>query len=318
MKERDINERLLKHAIDHPGEPLPPDLADFVEKNEKAKQEWEKQRSWVNVLKDEDQWQAPDGFYEKLADRAFYEKRRADITASTKRDLHLDDDEQVWRPTISPWFARTVLVGLFFIMIGLPVAMMLFNQWNTIGQFDYVDGHVLAQSNGDEEIDYKDPIRRGATVITPANSNCILKLEGGNSIIVSALSRVNVDDARNIMVERGRVFFDITPGQGDFSVRVPDGSVHVIGTEFEVQVKEDSTSVLVTEGTVLLHDGIDEKPVHAGNLGEFLPSQPISVKTVPNAQLKLNWVNSIREKKNEHDIQRYYPSLARPTHLTGE
>jgi len=142
MNEHNLKERLLQHAIDRPGEPLPAGLMQILEHSPAAQAEWKRIQGWVGLLKTEDKWEAPEGFYTKLADRAEYEKRRADLTANTLRDLNLDDDERIWRPNIGPWFARGVLASLFLLVIGLPLFMMVMNEWSQVRRIDFVEGNL--------------------------------------------------------------------------------------------------------------------------------------------------------------------------------
>lgn len=66
-------------------------------------------------------------------------------------------------------------------------------------------------------------------------------VQGGSTFSISA---------REIRLESGQVRVRVKPGIGNFQVRAPHASAHVIGTEFEVRTDGGQTSVAVQHGIV--------------------------------------------------------------------
>jgi len=92
----------------------------------------------------------------------------------------------------------------------------------------------------------------------------------------SRLSFTGRSDAREVELE-GTAFFAVEPtNQGRFIVRTALGETQVLGTRFEVRVREDSLRVLVVEGQVAVSVGDERILVDGGNMmlssGEGSPS----------------------------------------------
>lgn len=93
-----------------------------------------------------------------------------------------------------------------------------------------------------------------------------LKFPGGVVARVAGGTRFSVSP-REILLQQGKVRVSVKPGIGDFAVRGPDASAHVIGTEFEVEANGDGTTVSVHEGKVEVRaPGAEPVKVGAGEV----------------------------------------------------
>lgn len=93
-------------------------------------------------------------------------------------------------------------------------------------------------------------------------------LEDGSVLTLGASSRVTVkftESKRQVMLERGEVFFEVAKDAGrPFVVSVGGGQVRAVGTAFNINKRNDSVTVSVVEGIVKVTRNLnaaDEMPV---------------------------------------------------------
>ncbi len=309
MNRQDVKHDLMNHAIDRPGEPLPQHLKKQLEADPSLQKEWQRMSSMVSALKSEDEWTPTEGFYVTLVEKAMQVKRRADLTTPTTRDLGLD--RYGWLDLFRfEGMQRWAIVTVLVLILSIPISYYGWNEWNTVGQINYVKGNLIVHGYDPGDIQRKDPIHRGTVVHTPQGSNCSIQLEAGTNVLVSSLSRIEVQDNRRVRVQRGKAYFDITPGKGKFSVQVPEGEIRVLGTAFTVNVEDDKSLVVVERGLVELHADGRSIQVRPKQEGALTPNRAPSVNTVDRMEQRLRWVSRLREEKNKDDLRTYYPSLA--------
>lgn len=319
MKCSAIQEQLLSAAIDGKAENLPAHLAAHLHTCEACRKEWVNLRGWTAALRAPDPWQPQGNFMDVLVERAMREKRRADLTEDTTRDLHLVGDESRFSWFSLPEsFTRWAFSSALAIVLVAPLLFFAYGRWNTVGQFDYLQGNVIVMNGGSHPLAKESPVKRGATIQTPQQASTIIALENETELVIAPLSRVVIEDERNIRVERGKAYFDITPGHGEFHVTVPDGTVQVLGTAFEVSVEEGQSNITVTRGLVEITNGSQGLRVEGGQAGTLKRFETPIVKPVPSLIPTMRWVVQMRELKTEDDIRTYYPSLAAPTPNTGD
>ncbi len=82
---------------------------------------------------------------------------------------------------------------------------------------------------------------------------------------VDGNTNLRFDGPRVVSVERGRVYFDTgSSGARAIEVRTPRGTVHDVGTRFEVHVSEETLRVRVRDGAVSVTRGSEAREGHAG------------------------------------------------------
>ncbi|WP_454817124.1 FecR family protein [Labrys neptuniae] len=93
-------------------------------------------------------------------------------------------------------------------------------------------------------------------------------LSDGSKVLLdadSALDEAFDKTERQVKLVRGTASFDVAPGKAPFVVRVPDGDIRDIGTQFDVNLGDDGTVVTLESGKVA---------VKAEHLGEALLDAP--------------------------------------------
>ncbi|MBO9525522.1 MAG: FecR domain-containing protein [Sphingobium yanoikuyae] len=103
----------------------------------------------------------------------------------------------------------------------------------------------------------------------------------------AALS-VDFDDKQRIVhLLAGRAWFDVRHEGRPFLVEAERGMTRDIGTSFEVDRKEGSVEIGVTQGTVQVRspDGMQGPPMHAGERMRYSASELSALPAVPTSQL---------------------------------
>ncbi|MEZ6062211.1 MAG: VIT domain-containing protein [Planctomycetaceae bacterium] len=110
----------------------------------------------------------------------------------------------------------------------------------------------------------------GDTIETSPTERRRVTLPDGSVLYVNTDASVKVSAPRQVEVTRGEVFvevvpqFDQTDESAQFEVVTPVRTVTALGTKFSVVASNDSTEVLVTQGSVQVSDL--ESPIMAGQL----------------------------------------------------
>ncbi|NQT86357.1 FecR domain-containing protein [bacterium] len=133
-------------------------------------------------------------------------------------------EPRAWRGPLVRWAAAAVLA------IGALAGSLLLRR-------SYPD----PQASGDVTVT-DGTLRRGATVRTADDQQVALTLGGYCQVDVNANSVVRVVGAprdERIILERGRVACDVTPGAGQFAVETEHCTISVKGTRFAVELLEN-------------------------------------------------------------------------------
>ncbi len=310
MKCGAVQKQLMDYAVEKKSGTLPPHLQTHVESCTKCQQEWKNLQGWVSFLRSDDPWSPDNHFFDNLVERAVQEKRRGDLTEPAYRQIgkwNLFDWEN--------WNALTLTHALSWAAVACILISVLgfgWNQWQEIGTVEYGSGNVIANNLFlQESVDTK-TIDRNTYIQVPQRANCILRLEGGAQVMIASLSRVIIHDSRSVEIQKGKAYFDIPSGRGDFQVQVPEGTVQVLGTAFEISVDNEGSEVTVTRGLVQLSNGLQQKMVNPGQVGIFTFDQNINIQQAQSMNEVLQWIKNLQDEKNQSDLRKYYPSLAVP------
>ncbi|WP_082980230.1 FecR family protein [Labrys sp. WJW] len=95
-----------------------------------------------------------------------------------------------------------------------------------------------------------------------------ITLSDGSKVLLdadSALDEAFDQKERQVRLLRGTASFDVAPGKAPFVVRVPDGDIRDIGTQFDVSLGENGTIVTLESGKVA---------IKAEHIGEALLDEP--------------------------------------------
>ncbi|MGB6641298.1 MAG: FecR family protein, partial [Thermoanaerobaculia bacterium] len=102
-------------------------------------------------------------------------------------------------------------------------------------------------------------------VRTEPGTRAALRLAGGPSLRLGYGTLVRFVSESDLILEAGRIYLDsgaLGEGESSISVRTPFGLVEDIGTQFEVDIREQGIKVRVREGLVTLdhEDRVFEAP----------------------------------------------------------
>jgi len=109
-----------------------------------------------------------------------------------------------------------------------------------------------------------DDVHAGDRIETGASSRAALRAADGSSIRIDQGSRVRFLAPSVIEVNAGAVYVATAAGSRGFEVRTPIGTVHDVGTQFEVRVLEASLRLRVRTGAVELRRGNSVTAAAAG------------------------------------------------------
>ncbi len=318
MRCRDVQKELLSIIADGKEKPLSKAYEEHLESCESCRQEWKHLRGWGKLLKNEEPWKPEEGFYERLVETGMREKQRAALTESVSRDLLVQPFnlfEFLQRPIHLPRFVPAAILAL---LLFLPLFFIAHQSFNTIGSFDFSTGSVYAYSDEVIQTDKGGTITKGTSIQTAQEGESIVKLRGGTEILIASLSRIVVEDARTVHLERGRAYFDIQHGKGEFRVTTPSGEILVLGTAFDIRVENEETLVTVTRGTVQITGENRSQKVNGGFEGILRRDSAPQVRQARLISQTERWVASLRQKRNMDELQKYYPSLSvQPTKTRG-
>ncbi len=316
MRCSSILQELTNWAIDRGDTALPERLETHLRDCARCREEWKSIRQWTELLRpsQEETWQPEEGFFERLTEQAMLEKRRAAITESTRRDLALDGTG--WIAIMQQPLYRWLPSLAIFLLIAIPLGLWLFRMQNTIGEFDFSSGQVIAQARQPLDPRKGMTIKRNTSVQTPQNAESIIRLYSGSEICVASLSRVTFIDKRTVRVDHGKAYFDISKQKSGFIVQLPQGEVKVLGTAFLVSIAQGKATVTVTRGTVQVMNGNASVQVESGMESIVASNQRPTIPRAVQPQ-KMNaatrWISQIWDLRNQEELRKYYPSLAAPT-----
>jgi len=170
------------------------------------------------------------------------------------------------RTRIRRWFLTAVrLVPVVMPVILLIMAGLLWLAWptykvddaNTLGMVMHSDGSTAktyTMRGKERHVSAQDVINPGDTFDTGDASRLLLGLTGPSHITIFENSVVEVREPREIILEKGRVFFDVFREARQFRVNTPDGRITVFGTSFQVDIQNAGTEVTVASGEVMVEN----------------------------------------------------------------
>lgn len=302
---------LLAWRIDHPNRPLPKSLQKAVDNDPALLEEWRNIQGWANLLNAPDPWIPPEGFFERVAETAMREKRRAALTEPTRRELLLDPYQ--WGDLFSGVWARSYAMAAALLLLLTPVFWTGYHSYQTQGTIRFAEGHVIEVSGSSSPLRRDDRVRRGASIQTAANGQAILRLKGGVEACLDSRTQLTFHDSRTVELHRGRAHFDVAPSAKGFRVQTTEGEVMVLGTAFTVEAGENGSRVLVSRGRVRVA-GVDRSiEVEQGHEGILNSSGAAHLTEARNLLQRTRWVTVLQEKSDYQELHLYYPSLAGPT-----
>jgi len=162
----------------------------------------------------------------------------------------------------SIWRERAIrLIPVGFATVLVVLAFLISEQWPTddawhehvVGVVSNVSGNVVRLSDfgmTEDTTDLKQFSSKGDSIRTAKDSHAIVTLKGGTDITLDEGSAITFQDNRQVRMDSGQAYFNVTPANQLFRVLTPYGDITVFGTQFNVVVDSESVRVDVTEGVV--------------------------------------------------------------------
>jgi len=108
-------------------------------------------------------------------------------------------------------------------------------------------------------------IRAEDVIETDGSSRASLRATGGSSVRIDRGSRIRLVAPAVVELVEGAVYIATSEGSRNFEVRTPIGTVHDVGTQFEVRLAETSLRVRVRSGRVEIRRRAGVVPAGAGS-----------------------------------------------------
>lgn len=152
------------------------------------------------------------------------------------------------------------------------------------------------------------------TIKSPVAKNTIHILPDNSKVTLSPLAEVKYSKTdwhknRNLQLD-GQAYFEVVKGS-QFSVDVPQGSINVLGTKFEVIESKKSLKVNCTEGKVKVFNNSNQSVIISENQSVSILNQKFSdifSNNLTNAEF-LNdriKVKSLNTAKLANELKRFY------------
>jgi ferric-dicitrate binding protein FerR (iron transport regulator) len=125
-------------------------------------------------------------------------------------------------------------------------------------------GLIAPARGGTLRVAAGDPVPARSSVSTGADGRIALRLADGISIRMDHATRLGIESARDVVLERGAVYVDKAPGGTPFQVRTGLGVLRDIGTQFEARVGDGVLRLRVREGVVILDRDAGAETAEAG------------------------------------------------------
>ncbi|HVV85719.1 MAG TPA: VIT domain-containing protein, partial [Kofleriaceae bacterium] len=94
----------------------------------------------------------------------------------------------------------------------------------------------------------------------------------------------------------GKVFLDVVPGKGTFTVETGQGQLAVLGTRFVVDATQDATTAAVLRGAVAMRSSGHEEILHAGEEGTMTARTPPVRRPAERLSHLVSWVSERRRR----------------------
>ncbi|NUM53025.1 MAG: FecR domain-containing protein [Candidatus Hydrogenedentes bacterium] len=136
-------------------------------------------------------------------------------------------------------------------------------------------------------------ITRGDRLETRRGSFLMVSLTGPTSVKIGSSTSLRVTDARNISLERGKIWLDVGRDGKLFRVNTPRGEVTVFGTCFSVSYVNELTTVTVERGEVQVETDQEFCALEAGQRAEVSGDGALSEPSAVDAKIENAWARVI-------------------------
>lgn len=194
-----------------------------------------------------------------------------------------------------PWLTRAV-IGTLALAAGVAALLLFRNQLTPVVAPPDELGRTIASSTLKplpEKLQAQmTRLKVGDAIATGPAERQRRVLPDGSILYVDRGTKATITGNRAVTVERGNVYVEVAPSDAErFTVATPTREVVAHGTRFEVQVAEQGTGVVVTQGKVKVA-GLNDLLV----AGQRLVLGKDAVEPAPRASHLLDWTQDLMEQ----------------------
>jgi hypothetical protein len=217
---------------------------------------------------------------------------RAAVEAEWRGTLHRRSRVMVWRWALAA--AALVLAALWFRPTARPVAP----RPPEVATVVRVDGSVRLESSPSPVrlLTIGDRLVAGAAADTTAGGRIALQLASGIALRVKEGTRIAVEAPSIVRLEHGAIYVDTKSGASAprrMEVHTPQGTVHNVGTRFEVVADSGAVRIRVRNGEVRVDRAGPEVRVIAGGVVALLPDRRVEWGAAPPFGKDWSWVEAL-------------------------
>ena len=198
---------------------------------------------------------------QKVVERLRKEKQSAEAAAISPQ---WESSEEIFPRRLSAFSFNRLQKGIGYSLPVLCVAVIIgFFFLKPSMRFEgFIAEKIVKEVYRSTEAGIEKNIQEGERFAFPAKirvgsgARAVIRLSDNTSLDIASDTIVRIEHVRLVRQYSGLVWYSIIPSQkisrkGQFEVMVPQGSILVEGTEFEVDLKEENTAVIhVEEGRV--------------------------------------------------------------------
>jgi FecR-like protein len=204
----------------------------------------------------------------------------------------------------------------FFIMFAAAACVLLFLGMNMVmsrglGLMEHRSGLAAVIRSGNKLNSASVLKIETGDILETRNGNLAAMIDNRVQLLVNQQSLVRISGRDSLDLKNGEIWVYVNPGSGEYSIKVPGGRVHVVGTSFGVSVNSEGVSVSVSTGKVLYSVNVEDVEINAEEklflaASKSLSSaKKISDKTLKNAP---DWVKSMINEIASERLKKFFPS----------
>lgn len=160
-----------------------------------------------------------------------------------------------------PRFLFTKLIPYFAVALIAVLGTYIFLRWPSIIEphhsgLGYIvaieDRAFLTQGETTKKISKEKPIQltHDSYIETTDKGFCLIGFVDDTVIKLSQNTKINIVDNRSIKLDRGKIFCEVSSSSRPFIINTDQGQITVLGTKFQVELKEGKLITTVVSGEV--------------------------------------------------------------------
>lgn len=166
-----------------------------------------------------------------------------------------------------------------------------------MGMVTFSDGKEVYCKVADDQtfrtVALKSVVRGDEQFETLRDGRLAISLIGRSIVKANYNSGFTIHDNRRVSVAEGLTYFDVGRDSRRFDVETPSGNIIVVGTAFVVDVDAVATKVTVTDGAIVVSNGLGKTGVSKGQQLVFRRGEPLAKPYAVDAEAIAAWAYAI-------------------------